>query len=372
MIAPAVFDLAGMACAAKAVTPALVWDFVEGGSGRELSVDANRSALDSLAVVPRVLRGVSTPAPACTLLGTRAELPVAIAPMAYQRLLHPDGELAAARAAKLAGVPFIVPMLSSIAVETVASSAADLWFQLYWLRDRGLTAELLARAEAAGCRAVVLTVDVPRMGRRLRDLRNGFALPHDVRAAHFPVNQAETAQRHTGDGSAVADHTREAFDPALNWSHIEWLRARTSLPIVLKGLLDPRDALQARESGVDALVVSNHGGRQLDGALPAIDALPAVRAAVGDGCEVFFDSGVRSGLDVLRALASGAHGVLLGRPALHGLSVAGTEGLLHSLTLLRSEFEDAMVLSGCQDVHEIAELRTAPMPDRISRRGVIA
>lgn len=362
MIAPAVFDLAGMACAAKAVTPALIWDFIEGGSGRELSVKANRSALDSLAVVPRVLRGVSTPTPACTLLGTRAELPVAIAPMAYQRLLHPDGELAAARAAKLAGIPFIVPMLSSIAVEAVASSAADLWFQLYWLRDRGLTAELLGRAEAAGCRAIVLTVDVPIMGRRLRDLRNGFALPDDVRAAHFPLHQAETAQRHTDKGSAVAHHTREAFDPSLNWSHIEWLRARTSLPIVLKGLLDRRDALRACESGVDALVVSNHGGRQLDGALPAIDALPAIRAAVGDGCELFFDSGVRSGLDVLRAIARGAHGVLLGRPALHGLSVGGSEGVLHSLTLLRGEFEDAMVLSGCQDLHDVAELRVVTIP----------
>ncbi|AHH99491.1 alpha-hydroxy acid oxidase [Kutzneria viridogrisea] len=362
MTAGAALDLAELARAAKAVIPAAVWDFVEGGSGAELSLGANRSALDSLALVPRVLRDVSAPTAGCALLGAQAEMPVAIAPMAYQRLLHPDGELAVARAAKLAGIPFTVPMLSSVAVEQVASSGADLWFQLYWLRDRGKTAELLARAQAAGCRAVVLTVDVPRMGRRLRDLRNSFALPGEVGAAHFAPDQAVAAQRRKDGASAVADHTSQAFDPSLSWPDLEWLRGRTSLPLVLKGVLDPRDALRASQSGVDALVVSNHGGRQLDGALPAIDALPAVREAVGETCEVLLDSGIRSGVDVLRAIARGARGVLLGRPVLHGLALGGAEGVGRTLALLRAEIDDALALAGCRDVHEAAGLRLAKSP----------
>jgi 4-hydroxymandelate oxidase len=346
-----------VASAARAELPGPVWDFIEGGSGCELSLAANRTALNALYLVPRVLRDVAEVSAACRLLGGHAELPVAVAPMAYQGLVHPEGEFAAACAARAAGVPFTVPMLSSVAMERVAESGAVLWFQLYWLRDRGLMADLLARAEAAGCQAVMLTVDVPRMGRRLRDLRNGFALPPQVRAVHLPADETvATQQRHDG-ASAVADHTRQAFDPSLSWTDLEWLRAHTRLPIVLKGVLAVEDAATAVESGVDALVVSNHGGRQLDGALPGIEALPAVREAVGDRCELLLDGGIRSGTDVLKAVVRGASGVMVGRPVLHGLATGGIEGAAHVLGLIRTELDDALALAGCRDLNEAAGLK---------------
>ncbi|SEP94789.1 alpha-hydroxy acid oxidase [Lentzea albida] len=349
--------LADLATAARSVTPDDVWDFVEGGSGAELSLVANRAALDDVYLVPRVLRDVSRPHASRVLLGTSTTMPVVVAPMAYQRLLHPDGELAAARAARSAGIPFTVPMLSSVAVEEVARSEADLWFQLYWLRDRAMTVDLLARAEAAGCRAIVLTVDVPLMGRRLRDLRNGFTLPRDVVAAHFP-DAAATTQLQRAGTSAVAEHTRDAFDPSLSWSDIDWLRSATELPIVLKGLLAPQDAARAARTGVDAVVVSNHGGRQLDGALPGIRALPAVRDAVDDSCDVLLDGGIRSGVDVVKALALGASGVLVGRPVLHGLALDGTRGVEDALALLRAELDHALALAGCRDLGDAAGLAT--------------
>ncbi|MEU5839504.1 alpha-hydroxy acid oxidase [Streptomyces diacarni] len=355
--ARAALCLDDMAEAARAGLPSDVWDFIEGGSGAELTLEANRTALDALYVVPRVLRDASRASAECLLIGSPVRMPVAVAPMAYQRLAHPEGELGSARAAGAAGVPFTVPMLSSVAVEELAKVGASLWFQLYWLRDRGLTAELLARAEAAGCRAVMLTVDVPRMGKRLRDARSSFVLPRDVRAVHFTREDATAAQQRRHGASAVADHTRKAFDPSLSWADLEWLRSQTRLPLILKGVLDAEDALQAVWAGVDGLVVSNHGGRQLDGALPGIEALPDVREAVGDGCELLLDGGIRSGTDVLKALARGASGVLLGRPVLHGLAVGGKEGAERTLALLHDELDDALVLSGCRGPDDAARLR---------------
>ncbi|MGW1712073.1 alpha-hydroxy acid oxidase [Streptomyces sp. NPDC002156] len=344
--------------AARAVIPPASWDFVSGGSGAELSVAANRRTFDNLYVAPRMLRDVSHVSTASRLVGTEASLPVAVAPMAYHGLVHPESEAATARAAKKAGVPFTVAMLSGTPVERIAESGADLWFQLYWLRDRGATTELVSRAEAAGCQALMLTVDVPRLGRRLKDQRNGFALPPDVYAAHFRGEAAIGAQRASAEGSAVASHTTEMFDPSLSWSDIEWLRARTRLPLVVKGILTREDALRATRAGVDALVVSNHGGRQLDGAVPALTVLPEIRAAVGDTVEVLVDGGVRSGADVLKALARGADGVLLGRPVLYGLAVGGEAGVDAVLSLLREELETDLALSGCRTVGEAAHLTT--------------
>ncbi|MFF5436209.1 alpha-hydroxy acid oxidase [Streptomyces achromogenes] len=351
-------SVAEFADAARAVMPPAAWDFVSGGSGAELSVAANRRAFDNLYVAPRMLRDVSHVSTASRLAGTEASLPVAIAPMAYHGLAHPQSEAATARAAKTAGVPFTVAMLSGTPVERIAESGADLWFQLYWLRDRGATTELVSRAEAAGCRALMLTVDVPRLGRRLKDHRNGFALPSDVYAAHFRGEAATGAQRTSAAGSAVATHTTEMFDPSLAWSDIEWLRERTRLPLVVKGILTREDALRAARSGVDALVVSNHGGRQLDGAVPALTVLPEIRDAVGDSVDVLVDGGVRSGTDVLKALARGADGVLLGRPVLYGLAVGGEPGVEAVLSLLREELETDLALSGCRTVGEAADLTT--------------
>ncbi|MDQ2583581.1 alpha-hydroxy acid oxidase [Saccharothrix yanglingensis] len=350
-------DLAEVERLAAARLPPDVRDFIAGGSGDEVTLAANRAALDGVGVVPRTFAGVEAADTGVSLVGTRAALPVAVAPMAYQCLVHPEGEVAAAAAAGAAGVPFTVGTLSSRTVEEVAKTGAPLWFQLYWLRDRGLVGELVARAEEAGCQALVITVDVPVMGHRRRDVRNGFALPAEVRAAHLVAGPTEAHERRDV-GSGVAEHTSAVFDPTLGWRDLEWLRARTRLPLVVKGVLDPLDAARCVGLGASAVVVSNHGGRQLDGAVPSVTALPRVVEAVAGAGDVLFDSGVRSGTDVLRALALGATGVLLGRPVLWGLAVDGERGVARVLELLRAEFAQALLLAGCADVDAARRLAT--------------
>jgi 4-hydroxymandelate oxidase len=346
--------------AAAALLPAEIWDFVAGGSGDETTLAANRSALDSVFLVPRMLRDVSACTTRSTLLGRPVELPVAAAPVAYQRLFHPDGERAAARATAAAGVPFIASTLSSVPIEQIAEAGGAVWFQLYWLRDDAATLGLVRRAEDAGCEAIVLTADVPWMGRRLRDIRNRFALPAHVRAANITTTAA--AHERAGDGSAVATHTSQEFSPALTWPAVARLREHTSLPVVVKGLLAPEDAARAVEHGVDAIVVSNHGGRQLDGAVASIEALPGIVGAVRGGCEVLLDSGIRTGTDVLRALALGASGVLLGRPLIWGLATGGERGVARVLQLVKDELHDALGLAGCETVDSAGQLRAVRAP----------
>lgn len=348
-------DMEDVEQAAAAALPPDVWDFIAGGSGRELSLAANRAAFDAVFVRPRILRDVSGCGAESTLLGRAVRMPVAIGPVAYHRLVCPEGELATARAAKAAGVPFTLATLSSVPVEEVTAVGGSVWFQLYWLRDTGRTLDLVRRAEDAGCEAIVLTVDVPWMGRRLRDVRNGFALPDHVRAVHLGGGTS-TAQRGGDGASAVAVHTAETFSRSLTWSNVERLRECTRLPIVLKGVLAPEDARRAVEHGVDAVVVSNHGGRQLDGALTAVDALPEVVEAVGGACEILLDGGVRSGTDVLKALALGASGVLVGRAPVWGLAAGGEDGVRQVLELLAAEVTDALGLAGCAGVAEAREL----------------
>ncbi|MEV0320294.1 alpha-hydroxy acid oxidase [Streptomyces sp. NPDC050658] len=351
-------DVSDVERAAAAALPPTVWDFIAGGSGRERALAANREAFDRLFVAPRVLRDVSGCTTDATLLGRPVRMPLSLAPVAYQRLAHPEGELAAGRAAHAAGVPFTVATLSSVAVEKVTAVGGSVWFQLYWLRERGRTLDLARRAEDAGCEALMLTVDVPWMGRRLRDVRNGFALPDDVRAAHLGAGAPSSAHRSTADGgSAVAAHTAEAFSSAVTWSCLSELRAATRLPLLVKGVLAAEDAVHAAELGADAVVVSNHGGRQLDAALPGIDALPEVVAAVDGTCEVLVDGGVRGGTDILKALALGASGVLLGRPAIWGLAAGGEAGVRQVLDLLAAELRDALGLAGCTGVTDARELR---------------
>jgi 4-hydroxymandelate oxidase len=348
---------------AARVLPPHVWDFVRGGGGRETALAANRSALDRVRVVPRVLCDVSACTTATRLLGRDAAMPLAVAPMAYQRLVHPDGELAAARAARDAGVPLAVPMLSSVPLERITGTGATTWFQLYWLREREQTLALVRRAEDAGCAALVLTVDVPWMGRRRRDLRNGFSIPDQIAAVHLPPAARSAAHRSEAGTSAVARHTAQVISPALAFAHLEDLRARTTLPLVVKGVLDPDDAARAADCGADAMVVSNHGGRQFDGAVGAADALPAVVRAVGERCTVLLDGGVRDGTDIVKALALGAAGVLLGRPLLWGLAAGGEEGARRVLALLADELHDALGLAGCATPAAAHRLRTtAPDP----------
>lgn len=341
--------------ATAALAPAVA-GFVAGGSGAESALRANRTALERLRLVPRVLTGSGDCDTSVSVLGCRLAAPVAVAPMAYQRLVHPEGEIALASAAREAGVGYAASVLGSVPIEQVAGCGAPTWFQLYWLRDRGLLAELIRRAEAAGCAALALTVDVPRMGRRLRDLRSGFALPPGITAANLPARADATAHRTKTGSSALMVHTGEAFDPTLSWADLDWLRERTELPLLVKGILHPDDAVRAVDAGAQALVVSNHGGRQLDGAVAGADALPAVIEAVAGRCQVLLDGGIRSGTDVVKALALGADAILLGRPALWGLAADGQKGASGVLSLLRTEIEDAMVLSGCRDVSEAARL----------------
>lgn len=347
--------------AAARILPAGIMDFIAGGSEAEVTLAANRAALDAVFLVPRVLTEIAQSDPGTTLAGCRSALPVAIAPMSYQRMVCPEGEIGMARAAKGAGIPLILSMMSSCPVEEVAAVGATLWQQIYWLRDRGMVTEMVRRAEAAGCKALVLTVDVPRIGRRLRDMRNGFALPPEVTAANLRGPDAALLHRPAAGASGVAAHTNQVFDPSLSWADVAWLREASPLPLVIKGILDPADALRAVEHGASAIVVSNHGGRQLDGAVPSATALPAVCETVKGQCEVLLDSGIRGGTDVLRALALGASGVLLGRPALWGLASGGPDGAAQVLSLLAEELTEAMHLAGCADV---ASARNLP-----ARRG---
>ncbi|MFR9776919.1 alpha-hydroxy acid oxidase [Micromonospora sp. MS34] len=355
-VAPA--SLADFAELARAVLPAAVSDFIDGGSGTETTLAANRAALDRVAVLPRVLTGVDSPRTEAALPGGRYAMPVAVAPMAYQKLLHLDGEPGLAAAARAAGVPYVASTLGSTPIEEVAAAGGPVWFQLYWLRDRGMVADLVDRAQAAGCTALMVTVDVPVLGRRLRDVRNGFALPPHVTAANLPGGRDDLAHQGTPGVSAVAVHTGAVFAPALSWADLAWLRERTPLPLLVKGLLDPRDAVRAAEVGVDAVVVSNHGGRQLDGAPATATVLPEVVAAVGQRCGVLLDSGVRGGTDVLRALALGADGVLVGRPLLWALAAGGRAGAEAALALLAAELRDALTLAGCADPAAARQLRT--------------
>jgi 4-hydroxymandelate oxidase len=346
---------------AATALPRSVHDFVAGGSGAETTLRLNRAAFDALTVTPRVLAGVDEPDTSTALLGTELAMPVAVAPMAYQRLLHPDGELLLAQAAADAGIPYVISTLSSYPLEKSAAIAPS-WFQLYWLRDRELVESLVERAVAAGCQALMVTVDVPVMGRRLRDVRNSFTLPPSVVAANL-VDIATEAHSEVPGLSAVATHTASAFDPAFGWRDVEWLRSRCPIPLLVKGILDPRDARRAVEAGADGLVVSNHGGRQFDGAPASIDALGPVVDAVGNDCAVLLDSGVRSGTDVLKALASGASAVLVGRPLLWALAVDAAD---EALGLLRHELRDAMLLAGCADLAAATELTTGRTPWQIS------
>ncbi|MFF2545428.1 alpha-hydroxy acid oxidase [Kitasatospora sp. NPDC058063] len=358
-----VLTSAGIERAARDRLPTEIWDFIEGGSDAERTLAANREMFGRHALRPRTLVDVSACDPALTLLGAPLRLPLGIAPMAYHRLVDPEGETATARAAGRAGALLVAAMFASRTLEEIAAAATGpLWLQLYWLRERAALAALVERAEAAGYRALVLTVDAPRIGRRLRDLRNGFAVPPTVRAVNLDRSLMSASHRAADGGSGIAEHAREQFDPTLSWTDLAWLRERTRLPLVLKGVLTAEDARLAVEHGVDALLVSNHGGRQLDGAIPALAALPEVVEAVPADLPVLFDGGVRSGTDLAIALALGARAVLIGRPALWGLAVGGEAGVHRVLDLLREELEHTMALLGRPRLADLDRTVLAPWP----------
>lgn len=342
---------------AQAALPAPLWDYLSGGAGEELTARANVDAFRRVRLVPRVLVDVAVRDTRTTLLGTEVAAPVAIAPMAYHRLAHHTAEAATVRAAGGHGVLTVVGVFSSLPLEEVARAAAGpLWFQTCLLRDRGLTRELADRAAAAGYRALVLTVDAPLLGHRDRDVRNAYRLPPDVVPANlFPAGGAAAP-----GGPALAELNSALVDPSATWDDVQWLRTVTRLPIVVKGVLHPDDAARAVECGAGAVVVSNHGGRQLDGAVATLDALPGVVRALDGRGEVYLDGGVRRGVDVVKALALGARAVLVGRPVLWGLAAGGEAGVADVLRLYRQELENAMAMCGCPRVADIGPGLVAP------------
>jgi 4-hydroxymandelate oxidase len=339
---------------AKERLPGTTYDYFAGGAGDEATLRANRAALERIALRPRVLVDVTRRSLATSVFGCELALPVVVAPMAFQRLAHADGELATARAARAAGTVMTLSSLSTTPMEDVVAAAGSrrVWFQLYVFKDRGATRALVERAEAAGCSALVVTVDAPYLGRRERDVRNRFGLPHGMYVANLAGFGKGDLPPHA-QGSGLAKYFEEQLDASLTWKDIAALRAATKLPLAVKGVLRADDAKRALHAGVAGVIVSNHGGRQVDGAIAAIDALPDVVAAVGAGADVLVDGGIRRGVDVVRALALGARSVLLGRPVLWGLSADGERGAARVLELLRAETDLAMALCGCRDVSEI-------------------
>ncbi|WP_026423507.1 alpha-hydroxy acid oxidase [Actinokineospora inagensis] len=340
-------DVADYAANAETTLAPDVLGYLNGGSGAEWTLRANAAAWDRIRLRPRVLVDASACDTRAELLGSALAAPIGVAPMAYHRLVHPEGELATVRAAGAAGALFVSSIFASTDLAEIAAAATGpLWMQLYWLRDRDALLDLVTRAEQAGYRALVLTVDAPRVARRSRDLRSGFTLPPDVRAVNLSSELMAAAHVAEVGVSAIERHSRERFDPTITWSDLAWLRARTRLPLVLKGILTGTDAIQAIDHGTDAIVVSNHGGRQLDGVPPTADTLAEVVDAVAGRLPVLVDGGIRSGRDVLKAIALGASAVLVGRPVLWGLAHSGTPGAEHILRLLREELEEALILTG--------------------------
>jgi len=308
------------------------WDFFQGGSDDEVTLRECRTALERIRLRPRMLVDTSKLDVSTTVLSTPVSMPVLVAPTAHHCLAHPEGECATAQGAGMARTLMIASTFSTRSIEEIAAAASGpLWFQMYSYRGLDIPAQLVRRAEAAGYRAIVVTVDAPQLGKRERDIRNNFKLPAHVR----PTN--------------VVFDEDESYIPAptiLTWDSLDWLRGITSLPLLLKGVLTAEDAVMAVERGVQGIIVSNHGGRQLDTAITSIEALPEIVEAVAGRCEVYVDGGIRRGTDILKALALGARAVLVGRPALWGLAVNGAQGVQQVLEILRAELELAMILSG--------------------------
>ena len=356
-------SLRDVEAAAHQRLPAGVWAYLNAGAADGLSASWNARAFDRIALLPRVLRPAGGGSTALQLHGRRHAHPLLIAPTAFHALAHPEAERATALAAAALQTPYVVSTQASVELEAVAAAAHGgvLWFQLYW-QGREVSLDLLRRAERAGYQALMLTVDAPIQGLRHEDQRRGFAWPAGVHAA----NLVPYAGTRAGEGAALAAGQSLFGHPLLagmaGWDDVAWLAAKTRLPLWLKGVLNPDDVQPALDAGVAGLVVSNHGGRALDSAVAVLDALPDVVAAVGGRVPVLADGGIRRGTDVLKALALGADAVLIGRPVLHGLALAGAPGVAHVLNLLRHELEAAMVLAGCRSLAEVRQLAWRRVP----------
>jgi L-lactate dehydrogenase (cytochrome) len=357
--------------------PTAVSDFIEGGGEGEVTLRRNRRAFEDLVFRPRALSDAATRTLGTTMLGIPVSAPIALAPVGLAALAHPLGEQAAAKAAARAGLVSTLSSSSCWSLEEVAEATPDApkWFQLYVWRDRGITAEVVARARAAGYRALVVTVDVPTGARRERDLRNGFTIPprptwrhtgdvlrhlpwvtrfgwdeafgHGLTMGNFGGHVSMTRRM------AFMERVNQRFDPGMTWDDLDWLRSLWGGPMVIKGITNEHDAAKAADHGLDAVWVSNHGGRQLDGLPATIDVLPAIVEAVGGRAEVYLDGGIRRGSDVVKALARGARVCMIGRPYLYGLAAGGQAGVERVLELLTAQLDNTLALLGCRSLEEL-------------------
>ncbi len=351
--------------------PRGVFDYIDGGAEGEVTLHQNSAAFEALEFQPRVLRDMANLDTTTTLLGRPLPVPFVLAPTGFTRIADPQGELAVARSATRCGVPYTLSTLSTRSIEEVAAvSSGRKWFQVYVWRDRALVESMLARAKAAGYEAIVLTVDTAVFGRRERDVRRGFTLPPQIGPATLvdgalhpgwtwafvrsePIRFANVAGGAVGDGSAavsIADYINAQFDPALSWNDIAWLREHWSGPVVLKGIQSVADARIAVDHGIEAIALSNHGGRQLDGSPPPIALVAPVADAVGDRVEIICDGGVRRGSDIVKAVALGARACMIGRAYLYGLAAGGERGVDHTLDLLHADVRRTMALIGARNV----------------------
>jgi len=353
--------------AAREKLPKGVCDYFCGGALDEITLRENTAGWERLKLFYRVLASVGERELSTTVLGQAISMPIVVAPTAFHKLACDDGEIATARAAKKAGTLFILSSLSNTAMETVfAEAGSPRWFQLYIYKDRGITRDLVQRAEAAGAEAIVLTVDAPGLGTRERDSRNNFRLPDGLAVANLaPLGKGKMPMV---EGSGLAAYVRENFKSDLGFYDLDWLCGATRLPVVVKGVCRGDDARRAVEHGAKAVVVSNHGGRQLDTAPATCEVLPHVVEAAGERCEIYVDGGIRRGSDVLKAIALGARAVLVGRPILWGLAVAGENGAANVLEILRRELDEAMLLCGCTTLSDIDRALLDPYREAESRK----
>ena len=337
----------------------LYFHYYQGGACDEITLRRNREAYQQIELLPRMLVDVSQRRLTCSLFGSQLDMPILIAPMAFQALAHKEGELAVAAAARRHNTIMTLSTLATYSLEQVAAVANHRWYQLYVYKDREITRELVKRAEQAGYEALVVTVDSPLLGRREKDIRNRFHLPAGLKAANlenFLLGEIDKS----ADGSGLAAYIASLYDTSLTWQDLEWIIGLTKLPVLVKGIIRGDDACRAVDHGAAGIIVSNHGGRQLDTTIPTIAALPAVRSALAargmdnDRCPILVDGGIRRGTDVLKALALGASAVLLGRPILWGLALGGEEGVNAVLDLIRHELDLALALCGCPDINDLS------------------
>lgn len=373
-MAPVITCIEDLRVIAKRRVPRMFYDYADSGSWTESTYRSNETAFQKIKFRQRVAVNMENRSLENTMIGENVTMPVALAPTGLTGMQHADGEILAARAAEKFGVPFTLSTMSICSIEDVAEhTSRPFWFQLYVMKDKGFVERLINRAKAAKCSALVITLDLQILGQRHKDIKNGLSSPPKptlrnlINLATKPYwcwHMLHTKRRTFGnivghasgvsDTSSLSAWTSQQFDPALSWDDVAWIKDKWGGKIIIKGIMEPEDAHLAVKSGADALIVSNHGGRQLDGALPSIEALPAIVDAVGkDNIEIYLDSGVRSGQDVIRSVAMGARGVFIGRPFLYGLGAMGEAGVTKALEVIRNEADLTMAFCGLRNIKDV-------------------